>query len=52
MGVDRIHLAKDRDQQQALVKTVMNLGVPLNYGNSELLSASQRKLHSININYK
>jgi hypothetical protein len=27
-GVDWIHLAQDRDQWQALVNTVMNLGVP------------------------
>jgi hypothetical protein len=33
MGVDRIHLAKDRDQQRGLVKIVINLGVPLNEGN-------------------
>jgi len=32
MGVDRIHLAKDRDQQRALVKIVKNLGVPMNEG--------------------
>jgi len=33
MGVDRIHLAKDRDQQRALVKIATDLGVPLNEGN-------------------
>jgi hypothetical protein len=33
MGVDRIHLAKNRDQQWALVKIVINLGVPLNESN-------------------
>jgi hypothetical protein len=27
-GVDRIDLAQDRDQQRALVNTVMNLHVP------------------------
>jgi hypothetical protein len=27
-GVDWIHLAKDRDQWRALVKTAMNLQVP------------------------
>jgi hypothetical protein len=27
-GMDWIHLAKDRDQWRALVKTVMNLRVP------------------------
>jgi hypothetical protein len=27
-GVDCINLAQDRDQQQCLVNTVMNLGVP------------------------
>jgi hypothetical protein len=27
-GVDRIHLAQDRDQWRAVVKTVMNLLVP------------------------
>jgi hypothetical protein len=32
-GVDWMHLAEDRDQWQALVKTVMNLRVPYNAGN-------------------
>jgi hypothetical protein len=27
-GMDRIHLAKDRDQWRALVNTAMNLRVP------------------------
>jgi hypothetical protein len=27
-GVDRMHLAQDKDQWQALVKTVMNFRVP------------------------
>jgi hypothetical protein len=31
--VDWIHLALDRDQWRALVKTVMNLRVPLKTGN-------------------
>lgn len=31
--MDRIDLAKDRDQERALVKIVINLGVPLNEGN-------------------
>jgi hypothetical protein len=33
MGMDRIHLAKDRDQQRALVKIVIYLRVPINEGN-------------------
>jgi hypothetical protein len=32
-GVDRIHLAQDRDRWRALVNTVMNLRVPSNAGN-------------------
>jgi hypothetical protein len=32
-GVDRIHLAQDRDQWQALVNMVMNLWVPQKAGN-------------------
>lgn len=55
MGVDRIHLAKDRDLQQTLVKTVMNLGVLLNYGNltswTTISFSKGTPLHSININH-
>jgi hypothetical protein len=36
-GVDRIHLAQDRDQWQAFVNMVKNFQVPCNAGN--LLSA-------------
>jgi hypothetical protein len=32
-GVDRIHLAQDREQWWALVNTVMNLRVPYDAGN-------------------
>jgi hypothetical protein len=33
-GVDWIELAQDRDQWRALVKTVLNLRIPLILGNS------------------
>jgi hypothetical protein len=38
-GVDWINLAECRDRWQALVKTVMNLRVPLNFENSLLLAS-------------
>jgi hypothetical protein len=31
-GMDRVHLALDRDQCRALVNTVMNLRVPYSFG--------------------
>jgi hypothetical protein len=48
--------AKDRHQRWALVKTVLNLGVPRNAGNltsrTTISFSTGTPLHSININYK
>jgi hypothetical protein len=46
-GMDWTDLAQDRDQWRAIVNTLMNIRLPQNFGEPELLAASQEGLNSM-----